>query len=58
MLDLNKHVYVQEDGVWAIKGRYSVALDENEPIKWKKVNGELILPILMVCFLLGCLCLY
>ena len=52
MLDLNKRVYVQEDGVWAIKGRYAIALEENEPIKWEKVNGELILPILMVCFLL------
>jgi hypothetical protein len=51
-LGLNPRIFVYEDHLWNIKGRYSTAINDEEPIAWDFVNGEYILPISVVCFYL------
>lgn len=37
-----------EDDIWSLKGRYNIALEDDEPIHWSYQNGQYILPLLIV----------
>jgi hypothetical protein len=32
--DLNSHIFAYEDGMWAVKGRFSEVLHDNDPVQW------------------------
>jgi hypothetical protein len=51
-LGLNPRIFVYEDHLWSIKGHYSAAINDEEPIAWDFVNREYILPISVVHFYL------
>ena len=54
LLDFNRRVFVYEDDMWAIKGRYETALEDNESALWTYSNGQDVLQLLIVskiCFL-------
>jgi hypothetical protein len=45
----SRFIYVLEDKVWAIKGDYEQAMEENDPVQWEKTpSGNLSLSILAV----------
>ena len=43
---------MHEDELWTMKGRYSTAVKDEDPITWGFINGECILPISIVSYLL------
>ena len=48
LIGKNAKVFVYEDKLWNMKGRYSSAVEDEEPITWDFVNGEYILPLSVV----------
>ena len=53
LLDFNRRVFIYEDDMWAIKGRFETALEDNESVLWTYDNGQDILRLLivsMICF--------
>src|SRR3954451_6268309 len=49
MSEFNSHIFVQEDGLWAIRGRWTTAITDNDPIDWEtSSNGKLCLSLLCV----------
>jgi hypothetical protein len=44
----NSRIFVYEDDLWNIKGCYSTAIKDEEPITWDFINGEYVLPISIV----------
>jgi hypothetical protein len=54
-LGLNPRIFVYEEDLWNIKGRYSTAIKDEEPVTWDFINGEYILPISVVGYTLFCL---
>ena len=50
-LELNAWIFVYEDGLWNIKGRYSTAIDDEDPVEWSLINGDYVLPISIVSIL-------
>jgi hypothetical protein len=47
--EFNYRIYVQEDDMWAGKGRFKNAICDIEPIKWEaNSKGEMLLSILTV----------
>jgi len=45
---------VYEENLWNIKGCYSTAIEDEEPVTWDFINGEYILPISVVSYSLFC----
>jgi hypothetical protein len=52
-LEQNQCVFVYEDNLWAIKGRYEAVVDENEEVDWSVINHQFVLKLLCVCFILS-----
>ena len=48
----NRHIFLHENSVWNIKGRYETAIEDDEDAMWTCNNGEDILRILVVSLLL------
>jgi len=44
----NRRLYVWDDDVWAVKGRYETALNEDDPVAWEEQHGKLVLRIAAV----------
>jgi hypothetical protein len=45
----SRFIFVLEDNVWAVKGSYTQAMEENDPIEWEQSSsGKLSLSILAV----------
>ena len=45
----NSRIYVFEDEVWEVKGRFSQAVKDKTPLQWEMNNdGKLVLPLLAV----------
>ena len=42
--------YTYEDSEWVLKGRYEVAIRDDEEAIWIQISGEYILRMLIVCF--------
>ena len=47
-LDENRRVFLYEDSVWNIKGRYETAMEDDEPALWVHEDGVDLLRILVV----------
>ena len=40
VLDHNDCILVRENGLWNLKGRFTVALEDNEDLEWSCENGQ------------------
>ena len=49
--DSNQRIFVYEDDVWAVKGRFETALEDDEDAEWSFLDGQDILRVLIVCIL-------
>jgi hypothetical protein len=47
----NRHIFLHENSVWNIKGRYETAIEDDEDAVWTCHNGEDVLRILVVSIL-------
>jgi hypothetical protein len=47
-LEQNQGVFVFEDELWAIKGRYQSALSSNDDIDWSVLENQFVLHLLIV----------
>lgn len=50
-LGLDARIFTYEDNLWNIKGRYSTAINDEDPIAWSLINGDYVLPISIVSIL-------
>lgn len=50
-VDDNHRIFVYEDEMWTVKGRYEQALESDEDVCWTYENGQDILRFLLVSFL-------
>jgi len=46
--EFDRRVYVLDDNLWAVRGRYSKAIEDDELVVWKPEQHGLVLPILIV----------
>jgi hypothetical protein len=47
--EYNSHIFVQEEDMWNIRGRYSQAIKDDEPISWvANSDGKYTLSLLVV----------
>ena len=49
-VDDNRHVFVYEDDMWTVKGRYEHALENDDEVSWTYENGQDVLRFLLVSF--------
>jgi hypothetical protein len=49
-LEKNQHIYIYEDDVWSIKGRYAMAIEQNDKVEWVFHKKGYVLPLRIVCF--------
>lgn len=47
--DSNQRIFVYEDDMWAVKGRFETALEDDDDAVWTFANGQDILQVLLVC---------
>jgi hypothetical protein len=47
--DSNQHIFVHEDDMWAVKGRFETALEDDDDVVWTFANGQDILGVLIIC---------
>jgi hypothetical protein len=40
VLDHNDRILVRENGLWNLKGHFTVALEDNEDLEWACENGQ------------------
>jgi len=52
-LEQNQRVFVYEDDLWAVKGRYEVAVEENDEVDWSVLKHQFTLKLLLVRFILS-----
>ncbi len=52
-LEQNQRVFVYEDNLWAVKGRYEAVVEENEEVDWSVLNHQFTLKLLLVSFMLS-----
>jgi len=48
--DHNDRILVREDGRWNAKGRFSVAIEDNEHLDWSLENGQYCAHVMIVIF--------
>ena len=48
VLENNHHIYVLENSVWDLNGRYNLAFEDNDDLKWVSVNGNNVTSMLVV----------
>jgi hypothetical protein len=48
VLENNRHIYVLENSVWDLKGRYNMAIEDDDDLDWVTVNGENVTSMLVV----------
>ena len=49
----NSHIYVHKDDMWAVKGRFSQALKDDDPVQWMaSSDNKFTLSLLAVSILL------
>lgn len=48
-LEQNQRVFVYEDNIWAVKGRYDAAVVDNEEVEWSGLPDQHRLRLLIVC---------
>ena len=47
-LEQNQRVFVYEDKLWTVKGRYDTALAENDEVEWSVEKDKFLLRLLVV----------
>jgi hypothetical protein len=47
-VEFNRRVYVWEDDLWAVKGRYQSAVEDDDTVVWDTQDGKLVLRVAMV----------
>ena len=53
VIDFDQRVYVMDNDLWSVRGRFKAALEDTELVKWEARNGELVLPICIVSLLVN-----
>jgi hypothetical protein len=48
-LDKNQRVFVYEDNLWAVKGRFEAAMADDEEVEWSVLEDQFYLRLLIVC---------
>ena len=48
-LERNKRVFVYEDNLWAVKGCYDAAVEDNDDVEWSVLPDHYRLRLLIVC---------
>jgi hypothetical protein len=48
VLENNRHIYVLENSIWDLKGRYDMAVEDDDDLDWVKVDGEDVTRMLVV----------
>jgi hypothetical protein len=48
-LEQNQRVFVYEDNLWAVKGRYEAAVLDNDEVEWSVLQDQYRLRLLVVC---------
>jgi hypothetical protein len=46
----NQWIFVYEDDLWAVKGRYNTAVVDDDSAEWKVINNQFRLRLLIVRF--------
>ena len=46
--DSNQCIFVYKDDMWAVKGRFETALEDDDDAVWTFANGQDILQVLVV----------
>jgi len=46
--DHNDRILVRENGHWNIKGRFAVAVEDNENLEWSLENGQYCAHVMIV----------
>ena len=49
-LDDNHRIFVHEDDMWTVKGRYNHALEDDDDVSWTYEKGNDVLRFLLVSF--------
>lgn len=52
-LGLNPRIFVHEEDLWSMKGRYSTAITDEDPVTWQFIDGGYALPISIVSYILS-----
>jgi hypothetical protein len=52
LVEFNRRVFVYEEDLWAVKGRFETALENDDDVLWAHDNGQDILRLLIVSPLL------
>ena len=50
LVDDNHRIFVHEDDMWTVKGRYEHALEDDDDVSWTFENGNDVLRFLLVSF--------
>ena len=48
VLENNHHIYILKNSVWDLNGRYNLAFEDNDDLKWVSVNGNNVTSMLVV----------
>ena len=46
--EFNQRLYVKDDNVWSVRGRFRTAVQDKELVKWEASEGKLILSLCVV----------
>jgi hypothetical protein len=57
-LDENRRIFLYENSVWNIKGRYETAMEDDDEAMWMEHDGDDVMRILVVSLLLFTLLLF
>ena len=47
-LEQNQRVFVYEDNLWAVKGRFKAALADDDDVEWSTLQNQFCLRLLIV----------
>jgi hypothetical protein len=47
-LERNQRIFVYEDNFWAVKGRYTTAVEDDDNADWKVLDDQFCLRLLIV----------
>jgi len=48
-LEKNQRVFVYEDNLWAVKGRFEAAIADDDEVEWSILQDQFRLRLLIVC---------
>ena len=48
-LERNQRIFVYEDNLWIVKGRYEAAVADDDEVEWSILQDQFRLRLLIVC---------